>query len=154
MAYAERARELFTTYAGFNAAGQIAFLACVWSLAVILKRLVADHTGVSALTATSSSGKPLAQIFARRTVLMRVLSVLMSVMSVAYFYFVTDVQRVALRGGDVSKQMKVLAIEGGLFPVQRTGKERPCHRIIIVYAVLLRISTGVRPFLSEIRSKL
>ena len=42
----------------------------------------------------------------------------------------------------------------GLFPVQRTGKERPCHRIIIVYAVLLRISTGARPFLSEIRSKL
>lgn len=96
----ERARELFTTYAGFNAAQQIAFLACVWSLAAIMKRLVSAHTGVSALTASSSSGKPLAQIFTRRTVVMRVLSVLMSVMSVAYFYFVTDVQRVELRGGE------------------------------------------------------
>ena len=42
----------------------------------------------------------------------------------------------------------------GLFPEQRTKKRRLQLQIRIVYTALLLISIGVRPFLSEIRSKL
>lgn len=95
----ERARELFMRYAGANAAEQIAFLACVWSLAAICMRIVSEHTGINSLTEASGSKKPLVQVFARKTVRMRVWAVLMSAMSAAYFYFVTDVQRITLPGG-------------------------------------------------------
>ena len=95
----ERARELFMRYAGANAAEQIAFLACVWSLAAICMRIVTEHTGINSLTSVSGSNKPLVQVFARKTIWMRVWAVLMSAMSIAYFYFVTDVQRITLPGG-------------------------------------------------------
>lgn len=95
----ERARELFMRYAGANAAEQIAFLVCVWALAAICMQIVTEHTGINSLTDASGSKRPLVQVFARKTVWMRVWAVLMSAMSIAYFYFVTDVQRITLPGG-------------------------------------------------------
>ena len=95
----ERARTLFMRYAGANDAEQIAFLACVWALAAICMQLARAHTGVGAIAAASDSRKPLCRVFFRKTVWMRVWAVLMSAMSIAYFYFVTDVQRIALPGG-------------------------------------------------------
>lgn len=95
----ERARTLFLHYAGANAAEQIAFLACVWALAAVYMQLVHAHTGIQTLTAASNSSRPLVQVFGRKTVWMRVWAVLMSAMSIAYFCFVTDVQRIALPGG-------------------------------------------------------
>lgn len=95
----ERARTLFMRYAGANAAEQIAFLACIWAMAAVCMQLVRAHTGMQTLAAASSSARPLVQVFARKMVWMRVWAVLMSIMSIAYFCFVTDVQRIALPGG-------------------------------------------------------
>ena len=62
-------------------------------------RIVTEHTGINSLTSVSGSNKPLVQVFVRKTVWMRVWAVLMSAMSIGYFYFVTDVQRITLPGG-------------------------------------------------------
>lgn len=94
-----RAKELYTVYAVSNFVGQIAFLCVMFSIAALMMRIVRAHTGINTLTGVSNSSRPLEKVYAARVMRMRFLSVAAAVMSVLYFYFVVDVERVPLRNG-------------------------------------------------------
>ena len=90
---------LYSRYAISNAIAQLAFMGVMFSLAVLLMRIVRAHTGINTVTGVSNSSRPLVQVYGGRTVRLRIVSVAAAVMSMLYFYFVVDVKTIQLRAG-------------------------------------------------------
>lgn len=87
------AARLYMIYAVSNAVTQVAFLSVVFSLASTAMRIVRMHTGMNSITDVSSSFRTLDKVYASRFNRMRVLSVLVSVASVLYFYLMVYFER-------------------------------------------------------------
>ena len=69
------------------------------ALCGVLRQIVARHTGVQDVTATSSRRLPLGKVYARRTRTTALFTLCSAVMSTLYFWFIIDVQTVPTAEG-------------------------------------------------------
>ncbi|MBQ4150779.1 MAG: hypothetical protein IJC81_03125 [Clostridia bacterium] len=97
----EAAKELYQVYAYSNAVTQVAFVAVMFASAAVMMRIVRAHTGINTLTGVSSSSRPLVDVYRGRIMRMRVISVLVAIMSIVYFFLIVYADRVPLRNGKI-----------------------------------------------------